>query len=104
MTKRAESRSEAAIADSVALPDKQPALRVVPMPRDRGHLVTASGESRTHAAQLDALAAERRIVVVADQRDPRHRWHDGHQTVVRPATVACFRVVPQRKHGLPARP
>jgi acyl-CoA thioesterase YciA len=34
MTKRAESRSEAAIADSVALPDKQPALRVVPMPAD----------------------------------------------------------------------
>jgi acyl-CoA thioesterase YciA len=34
MTKRAESRSETAIADSVALPDKQPALRVVPMPAD----------------------------------------------------------------------
>jgi acyl-CoA thioesterase YciA len=34
MTKLAESKSEAAIGDSVALPDKQPALRVVPMPAD----------------------------------------------------------------------
>lgn len=34
MTKLAESRSEAAVGDRVALPDKQPALRVVPMPAD----------------------------------------------------------------------
>ena len=71
---------------------------------DRVDLHAAPLQCCAHAVDDNALAAERRIVVVAGDGDARHRWHFAQYTVVRPAVTVWFRGRPHVKHGCPPRP
>ena len=59
--------------------------RVLAATRDGVHGDAAPLQRRAHAHHHDALPAERRVIVVADHRDPGHRWQVEQYTVVRPA-------------------
>ena len=78
--------------------------RVLAASGDRVHPHAAALECRTHPVDDDALPAQRRIIVVAGDGDPRHRWQCGQYTVVRPAVTVRRRVVPHTKQGSPPRP
>jgi PDZ domain-containing secreted protein len=57
--------------------DTRVAQRVVAAAGHGADVVTAPTQRAAHAAHLDALATEGRLVVVADQGDAGHRWQAG---------------------------